>query len=743
MDPQALAPLYLLWNALAVLGILSGLVLALAGYRVREHIAQLPGLVLGVLIAGGLAYLLWRGPLPTIVAAALGGWAGAAIIRAYRDAILFASGAWVGLLVALAIAAVLALLMQQIPAPWVLLLLFVIVPVVGGLLAKPHERLMVTLATAFTGAGLIVGGLARLSLYASGGTFDANLIAAMLFGSLVIGVAGVIVQYRGPRAAWNTAGASDRSDRHTDGDTVFHNPRPPTWDRPYPEMLPEAIRIRDNGHGGALNSRWVTAIAMASDGSRLAAGALDGSVYLIDCKEGHLVWAGSLSGGEGVARYVTGISVGREGGWVATAGARGVHLWNPNASPTLRNGPIAVEEWGSTRQLSPSNGPSNMAVSSDERWFITSHGSYNLWLGQMSTPPDGPPQLDFRMTGDRGSIDDLPDYIWPRAVAFHPRGNWILVTDQDFSSRERRSRLYFYDIHSDEWYGSSGFRPGSCTWGWANKEPGQDANKAWREASYGELLSAYFSRNMCANCLLAVVSSRLRGQWPRDGEIARATRMPRYALELREGHSQLAVAEDGSKLGVLCEGFVRLFKVDERSNSSNDKPRIRLHELRRIEVEAARLDRIAFSPDGRLLATSSRRGPAKDPGNPARVHLWNTNSGRLECELISYEDERNLGDFGMEIDGLVFHPNGRWLFSGGSSGLIRRWTLTEENGNWSATCDMAMEPLPDGNWVVWRDPDGPNRCWVNPSTEAQRWLGWRMPSGGDFAEYRPFDAYQC
>jgi WD40 repeat protein len=211
VDPQALAPLYLLWNALAVLGILSGLVLALAGYRVREHIAQLPGLVLGVLIAGGLAYLLWRGPLPTIVAAALGGWAGAAIIRAYRDAILFASGAWVGLLVALAIAAVLALLMQQMPAPWVLLLLFVIVPVVGGLLAKPHERLMVTLATAFTGGGLIVGGLARLSLHTSGGHFDANLIAAMLFGSLVIGVAGVIVQYRsGVKTPALDESASDR-----------------------------------------------------------------------------------------------------------------------------------------------------------------------------------------------------------------------------------------------------------------------------------------------------------------------------------------------------------------------------------------------------------------------------------------------------------------------------------------------------------------------------------------------------
>jgi hypothetical protein len=38
---------------------------------------------------------------------------------------------------------------------------------------------------------------------------------------------------------------------------------------------------------------------------------------------------------------------------------------------------------------------------------------------------------------------------------------------------------------------------------------------------------------------------------------------------------------------------------------------------------------------------------------------------------------------------------------------------------------------------------GPNRCWVNPSPEAQRWLGWRLPSGGEFAEYRPFDAYKC
>jgi len=49
---------------------------------VFEQVAQLPGLILGVLIAGGLTYLLWHEPLPTIGAAAIGGWVGSAIIRA-------------------------------------------------------------------------------------------------------------------------------------------------------------------------------------------------------------------------------------------------------------------------------------------------------------------------------------------------------------------------------------------------------------------------------------------------------------------------------------------------------------------------------------------------------------------------------------------------------------------------------------------------------------------------------------
>jgi hypothetical protein len=61
-----------------------------------------------------------------------------------------------------------------------------------------------------------------------------------------------------------------------------------------------------------------------------------------------------------------------------------------------------------------------------------------------------------------------------------------------------------------------------------------------------------------------------------------------------------------------------------------------------------------------------------------------------------------------------------------SADAAYRWALIQAAEGRRAACNMAPQAARDRNWVVWLEPDGPNRCWVDPSPEPQRWLGWQM-----------------
>jgi hypothetical protein len=88
-------------------------------------------------------------------------------------------------------------------------------------------------------------------------------------------------------------------------------------------------------------------------------------------------------------------------------------------------------------------------------------------------------------------------------------------------------------------------------------------------------------------------------------------------------------------------------------------------------------------------------------------------------------------------------PDGAWLASAGADGTIRPWRLHPDGAAAGApTCDLAIELLPRGNWVVWHDPNGPERRWLHWSPGARRWLGWHapLPDGKHWMHY-PMDAF--
>jgi WD40 repeat protein/tRNA A-37 threonylcarbamoyl transferase component Bud32 len=87
---------------------------------------------------------------------------------------------------------------------------------------------------------------------------------------------------------------------------------------------------------------------------------------------------------------------------------------------------------------------------------------------------------------------------------------------------------------------------------------------------------------------------------------------------------------------------------------------------------------LAFGPDGSLLATGGgdppevlQEPPGKMPpaeGQGRSVRLWDARTG---------SPLRSLGGHVGSIHALVFSPNGRWLISAGSDGIIRVWDMPE------------------------------------------------------------------
>lgn len=478
-----------------------------------------------------------------------------------------------------------------------------------------------------------------------------------------------------------------------DEGSVFRNKKPEKWAKPYPDILPEAHKWRTSEHGHKFNSRMIRAMAVSSDGSHLVAGADNGSVYLIDPADGRLMKSVSVPVRQTGGRGIRGLAVGREGRWVVTVGQSGDHevlLWETDKeTPSYRV--MRASDHGDSRHLGAGLSPGSLSISNDEKWIATCDGG--LYVGPLRNT-DGNLAPDLRRSGDRANEPDVIDWIRGDAVAFHPEGKWLALSDSSNGlTSSWGSDITFYNPKLDGWFGKS----------------------YWRSSSF-----------------------------VRRHESGVPARYARTVQRLRGTIGEMATDGKGRVLATLSHDAVTLFQVDQSGKSFHGEDRVNLKELRRCMPNTGfSLNRFCLSGDARLVVAAASQKDQEKPDNTARIYVWNAIDGRALAKLTIYEHQEKLGRCSMTIDGIALHPNGRWLFSGGNGGVIRRWVIAEKNGQLSAYCDMAMEALPDGNWVVWRDPDGENRCWVNPSTEAQRWLGWRMPSNGDFADFSSFDTFIC
>ena len=101
---------------------------------------------------------------------------------------------------------------------------------------------------------------------------------------------------------------------------------------------------------------------------------------------------------------------------------------------------------------------------------------------------------------------------------------------------------------------------------------------------------------------------------------------------------------------------------------------LKKHSAREFQRRNAAVRTLSYSPDGELLAVGCRsrlaRGaPASDGLAHKKVKVYDLSSGDVRCE-IEHDDQ---------VDAVAFSPNGRFLASGCSSGILKVYDFEQDS----------------------------------------------------------------